>query len=156
MLEILKVVRKVRVPEGYGWHLADEPQGQLPGSGIKLKNMDTNQPQLKLTIPEIKLETAWSNSPKNQRLSNMITGSNTASREDLDVDHKDQKTNVEGPTVFTEEEQWMQDPGSPCSITPFILPPSCCRSPPKSNQSSVSTMIFQVGSHKLMTIVITV
>ncbi|XP_042236130.1 X-linked interleukin-1 receptor accessory protein-like 2 [Homarus americanus] len=121
-LGILKVVVKVRVPSVCGWQLVEEQENQLDEEYFKLERKNTNPSEMKLTIPEIKIETAWSSSPKSQRLSNMITGSNAASREDLE-DDKDKKIETRDPVIYSEE-YGMQDPGSPCSITPFILP-SC-------------------------------
>nr|XP_045609133.1 single Ig IL-1-related receptor-like isoform X3 [Procambarus clarkii] len=124
LIGILKVVRKVRVPVVCGWQPADGEESRLDDAvAIRLEGKDPHR-ELKLDIPENKVEVTWSNSPKSQRLSNMITGSNAASREDLEAD-KDKKTEVGGTVIYTEGDFGLQDPGSPCSVTPFILAP--CR-----------------------------
>ncbi|KAG0729540.1 Interleukin-1 receptor accessory protein-like 1-A [Chionoecetes opilio] len=59
-----------------------------------------------------------SKSPMNLRLSNMITGSSMDCR-DTTKDKKEPKS--PGKVIFLERQD-SEDPGSPCSETPFILP----------------------------------
>ncbi|XP_050717282.1 uncharacterized protein LOC126999010 isoform X1 [Eriocheir sinensis] len=59
-----------------------------------------------------------SKSPKNQRLSNMIAGSSMTSR---DASKENKKHKIGGSTIFLERED-SEEPSSPCSETPFILP----------------------------------
>ncbi|XP_068205959.1 X-linked interleukin-1 receptor accessory protein-like 2 isoform X2 [Palaemon carinicauda] len=70
------------------------------------------------------IESSLSPSPKNQRLSNMITGSNNSSREVLNerYDCQQEKKDLDPPVIYVEDTDNAVDPGSPCSITPFILP----------------------------------
>lgn len=71
-------------------------------------------------------ESSLSPSPKNQRLSNMIAGSNNTSRETLNEGHdyrkEEQKKEVAPPVIYVEDIDGAKEPGSPCSVTPFILP----------------------------------
>ncbi|XP_064094559.1 X-linked interleukin-1 receptor accessory protein-like 2 isoform X2 [Macrobrachium nipponense] len=71
-------------------------------------------------------ESSLSPSPKHQRLSNMITGSNNTSRETLNEGHdcrkEEQKKVVVPPVIYLEDIDCAKEPGSPCSVTPFILP----------------------------------
>lgn len=134
-LSVLKVVRKIKVPEEFAWDAEEESPLQFADTPTQQTN--DQKTELKLIIPEINVSTSASNSPpRSQRLSNMITGSNTASREDLDCE-KDKTTQVGGPVVFTGEDHRLQDPGSPSSVTPFILP-SHCKPYRSSFNSSVS------------------
>lgn len=128
LLNVLKVVRKIRMPEELVWdawegvapmNCLSEPMKETDIHMSELKT-DPQKNALKLTIPEINLSTSMSNSPKSQRLSNMITGSNTASKEDLGFE--DKKTAVSGSVMFIGTDHDLPDPGSPNSVTPFIIP----------------------------------
>ncbi|KAG0729538.1 Single Ig IL-1-related receptor [Chionoecetes opilio] len=132
-LNVLKVVRKIRVPEELAWPLYEEES--------PLQHCDTptqgnvQRTELKLMIPEINISASSSNSPAlSQKLSNMISGSNAASREDLDCE-KEKTAQGGGPVVFTGEDHSLQDPGSPSSVTPFILPSCFSSYRPPSNGS---------------------
>ncbi|XP_071540090.1 X-linked interleukin-1 receptor accessory protein-like 2 [Panulirus ornatus] len=124
LLGILKVVKQIPVPAVCGLQLVQAQEDYMLVSAAVRLEKETQPSELKLDIPKIKIDNALSNSPKSQRLSNMISGSNTASRENLEADNK--KTEAGGPIIFTEEDFGQQDPGSPCSFTPFIMP-SCQR-----------------------------
>lgn len=127
LLSVLKVVRKIRVPEKLVWQsweivapLHSIPVKETDINMTELKT-DGDTPEVKLTVPDIKFRANMSGSPRSQRLSNMITGSNTASKEDLGSENEKKDANV--LVVFTGEDQ-EQDPGSPNSVTPFIMPSS--------------------------------
>lgn len=129
LLSVLKVVRKIWVPEEIVWGSWEgvEPLHYSPAlvreTDVHMEEPETDIPktELKLIIPDNLLSSSMSGSPRSQRLSNMITGSNTASREDLDAD-KDKKPEVCRSVMFTMEDHDTQDPGSPNSVTPFIIP----------------------------------
>ncbi|XP_042865723.1 uncharacterized protein LOC122249154 [Penaeus japonicus] len=126
ILRILKVVKTLAVPSSCLLSAdADEPTGIT--ATTKDENKNDPPPPLQLTIPEIRVEGDWSGSPKKQRLSNMILGSNNSSRENLDEEKGDREvTSGGGGPVIYAQDDGLEDPGSPCSITPFILP-SCSR-----------------------------
>lgn len=125
IMGILKLVRKINIPYCCSWH-EDEPSQEVSSKTHETTDEDvsnttelsrsTGNSKTKLMIPGDKTSTirSRSRSPKNQRLSNMLTGNNVAS--------KVIKTGVGGPVIYTEDVHGMQEPGSPCSITPFILP----------------------------------
>lgn len=118
ILKILRVVKKIVVPDACGLKDNEESIGIATTED---KN-EQQTSQLQLTIPEIRVESDWSGSPKKQRLSNMILGSKNTSRENLD-EEKDKEVGGEGPIIYNQNDG-LEDPGSPCSITPFIMP-SC-------------------------------
>lgn len=134
LVNVLKVVRKIRVPEELVW---DTWEGEAPlqhtsvpekETGVYMTELekDRQNTPLKLTIPDIMLNNSMSSSPRSQRLSNMITGSNAASKEDLGSEVK--KMEVGGSVMFKEKDHELQDPGSPNSVTPFIIPSNyACR-----------------------------
>nr|XP_027227744.1 interleukin-1 receptor accessory protein-like 1-B isoform X2 [Penaeus vannamei] len=138
---ILKTLRKIDVPlclrllEDAA--PADEPITEEPPRCIENRNLslpDRTHPALR----------SRSKSPKNRRLANMILGSNNTSREKRERKSDRQKKGMEnaeaglkkelgkgkdrrnpkkeGPVVFTENEDDLQDLGSPCSVTPFLFP----------------------------------
>ncbi|XP_050717281.1 interleukin-1 receptor accessory protein-like 1-A isoform X2 [Eriocheir sinensis] len=126
-LNVLKVVRNIRMPEELVWD-AWEGVAPLHYPSVPVKKTDVHMTDLetdlqknalKLTIPEINISTSMSNSPRSQRLSNMITGSNAASKEDLGFE--DKKTEVSGSVMFMGTDHELPDPGSPNSVTPFII-----------------------------------
>lgn len=135
LLNVLKVVRKIRMPEELVWDAWEGvaplycPSVPVKETDVHMTELDTDLQKnaLKLTIPEIKLSTSMTNSPRSLRLSNMITGSNAASKEDLAFE--DKKTEVSGSVMFMGTDHDLPDPGSPNSVTPFIIPSSydACR-----------------------------
>ncbi|XP_047469542.1 interleukin-1 receptor accessory protein-like 1 [Penaeus chinensis] len=114
ILRILKVVKTLTCTLGL-W------PARRPGNPPRCSRNQTAG----LTIPEVRVEGDWSGSPKRQRLSNMILGSNNSSRENLDEEKGDKQVSNGGPVIY-DQDDGLEDPGSPCSITPFILP-SCNR-----------------------------
>lgn len=125
ILRILRVVKTLAVPSSCGLHEDAEVAAEVPS--VKPQDENKNDPPapLQLTIPEVRVEGDWSGSPKRQRLSNMILGSNNSSRENLDEEKGDKQVGNGGPVIY-DQDDGLEDPGSPCSITPFILP-SCNR-----------------------------
>ncbi|XP_037780803.1 uncharacterized protein LOC119577163 [Penaeus monodon] len=125
ILRILKVVKTLTVPSACGLH----DDAEIPPEVLATKPQDENKNDppapLQLTIPEVRVEGDWSGSPKRQRLSNMILGSNNSSRENLDEEKADKQVSNGGPVIY-DQDDGLEDPGSPCSVTPFILP-SCSR-----------------------------
>lgn len=138
---ILKTLRKIDVP--LCLRLVEdaapavEPVTEEPPSCIANRNLnipDRIPPALR----------SRSRSPKNQRLANMILGSNNTSREKRERKSNRQKKEIEnaelglkkelgkrkegstnskkeGPVVFTENDD-LQELGSPCAVTPFLFP----------------------------------
>lgn len=148
LLNVLRVVRKIRVPEELVWD-AWEGVAPLHSPSVPVKETDVHMTELKtdlqknalkLTIPENNLSTSMSNSPRSQRLSNMITGSNAASKEDLGFE--DKKTEVSGSVMFTGKDHELPDPGSPNSVTPFIIPPDACRPNHDGMVSNLKNLVF--------------
>ncbi|KAK8389080.1 hypothetical protein O3P69_020807 [Scylla paramamosain] len=120
-LSVLKVVKKIKLPEEFARDFSE--QRPLQPSDIPMQERNNQKTELKLIIPEIDVRNSSSNSlSKSQRFSNMISGSNAASREDLECT-KNKPTQVGHTVVFMFEDQGPQDPGSPNSVTPFILSP---------------------------------
>ena len=129
-LSVLKVVKKIKLPEEFERELCEQCPPYQP-SDIPMQEENHQKTDLKLIIPETKVRNSSSNSlSKSQRLSNMISGSNAASREDLEGG-KNKPIEVSPPVVFTFEDHGPQDPGSPNSVTPFIFSPR-----PKSHRRS--------------------
>ncbi|KAK3857535.1 hypothetical protein Pcinc_036229 [Petrolisthes cinctipes] len=172
LLEVLRVVKKVRVPIECGQQPGDDQQKEedfftasfnITENNLKLtegnpkyffyrgscdmkvdKNSDDKlnttaedplRSNIKLSLPEL-TQLPGSHSPGSQRLSNMVSASVEASRESLEPD---KKTATTENLTFTQENE--DNPGSPCSITPFILTPpqNSCKDRSPSTQDSVCT-----------------
>lgn len=130
ILDILRHVRKVPVPlacrsvkakpeePSPSTHHHEAEWGRKSSSNRKMLKVDT-------TVCRSR-----SKSPKDQKLSNMIAGSNMTAG-DTPGDKKKRKNG--GRVIFLERED-SEEPASPCSETPFILPPAstaCKRGVPR-------------------------
>ncbi|KAK7084092.1 hypothetical protein SK128_025661 [Halocaridina rubra] len=123
-LETLQMIKSIKVPRSCSFtELNEENQSEREYS--KATNEFGNMVDFKLSVPSSLSEGSFSRSSKNQRLTNMITGSNHASRENLDEhepSHCLVKKTCDATTATYMDSHDLIDPGTPCSITPFILP----------------------------------
>nr|XP_053636970.1 interleukin-1 receptor accessory protein-like 1 [Cherax quadricarinatus] len=161
ILGILKLVQKINVPYCCDWQGDDPSEDVATHQPLHTTQQMTHTTKIsrsikrcesKLTFPRDISPTirSRSKSPNKQRLSNMITGNNAASKKDSD---DDMKIKVGGPVIYTEESYGLQDPGSPCSLTPFILPSSGESHAAPSNSSLFESLreclkVLCTGDHK--------
>lgn len=117
ILDILKHIRKIPVPPSY--RCADAKAKEEPATNTHQQEEEKAQGSDK-KFKGLRVKTAAcrsrSKSPKNQKLSNMIVGSNMTARNVV----KNTKQKNSSSTIFSEREDH-EEPGTPCSETPFIL-----------------------------------
>lgn len=141
ILDILRHIRKVPVPAPCRC-IDAEPKEELLATTHHKEDRRIHDSDNNLKV--LRVDTAGcrsrSKSPKNQRLSNMIVGGSMTSR---DASKENKKHKIGGSTIFLERED-SEEPGSPCSETPFILPKpaAVCRRGPAAPRTKVSRRGF--------------
>lgn len=135
LLDILKHVRKVPVPRACRCvEKPEAPPAATPRHQDEwVHGSGNNRKMLRIDTTVCR---SRSKSPKNQKLSNMIAGSNMTSG---DASEKKKKRKNDDPVIFWEREE-SEEPASPCSETPFILSPPAagCRRGVEKSKTKVS------------------